>query len=79
MILNTLVFKYIVLSTLSHQLTDMCLYETDTQSRQLSTELMDSIVIVFIIVLLAGENINSLLRGLFHSIIWDIINFIFFY
>lgn len=77
MILNTLVFKYIVLSTLSHQLTDMCLYETDTQSRQLSTELMDSIVIVFIIVLLAGENINSLLRGLFHSIIWDIINFIF--
>lgn len=77
MILNTLVLKYIVLSTLSHQLTDMCLYETDTQSRQLSTELMDSIVIVFIIVLLAGENINSLLRGLFHSIIRDIINFIF--
>lgn len=59
MILNTLVFKYIVLSTLSHQLTDMHLYETDTQSRHLSTKMIDSIVIVFIIVLLAGENVNS--------------------
>ena len=73
----TCVNKYIVLSTLSHQLTDMHLHEIDTQSRHLSTELMDSIVIVFIIVLLTGENINSLLHGLFHSIIWDIINFFF--
>ena len=73
----TCVNKYIVLSTLSHQLTDMHLHETDTQSRHLSTELMDSIVIVFILSL-AGENINSLLHGLFHSIIWAIINFIFF-
>ena len=46
----TCVNKYIVLSTLSHQLTDMHLHEIDTQSRHLSTELMDSIVIVFIIV-----------------------------
>ena len=53
----------------------MHLHEIDTQSRHLSTELMDSIVIVFIIVLLTGENI---IHGLFHSIIWDIINFFFF-
>ena len=52
----------------------MHLHEIDTQSRHLSTELMDSIVIVFIIVLLTGENI---IHGLFHSIIWDIINFFF--
>ena len=56
----------------------MHLHEIDTQSRHLSKELMDSIVIVFIIVLLTGENINSLLHGLFHSITWDIINFFFF-
>ena len=53
----------------------MHLHEIDTQSRHLSTELMDSIVIVFIIVLLTGENI---IHGLFHSIIWDIINFFFY-
>ena len=57
--LRCFAFKYIVLSTLSHQLTDIHLYETDTQSGHLSTKMMDFIIIVFIILLLAGKNINS--------------------